>query len=307
MTTAALTLPDVRVDTRSTPPDGPIKIGSDAHKKLMCRMLLDTFNPYKPSVIDWPKLAPDALVRLTSLPIWDIAVQTENKAMNNVRIYGERCVKDPLLKQAIALDAFEEGRHRHVLANLVEAYGIKLAPEPAYRNPRDPEWNFLVTGYSECIDSFLAFALFETAKRSGYFPSELVDTFEPVIQEEGRHILFFKNWVEWHKRNMPFWRLPWFTAKVAAVWLFLAYERVGFANDVGNSAQDNNFTMTGASQVGKDLSIADLLALALSENDRRLRVYDHRLMRPEFVPTLARIALWLMGKGKKDRGDRAAA
>ncbi|HXZ68801.1 MAG TPA: ferritin-like domain-containing protein, partial [Alphaproteobacteria bacterium] len=247
-----------------------MKVGSEAHKKLMCRMLLDTFNPYKPQIIDWPKLDPDALKRLTSLPIWDIAVQTENRAMNNVRIYGERLIKDPLLRQAIALDAFEEGRHRHVLANLVEAYGINLAPEPAYIDPKDPEWNFLVTGYSECIDSFLAFALFETAKRSGYFPPELVDTFEPVIQEEGRHILFFKNWVEWHKRNMPIWRRPWFALKVAAVWTFLWYERIGFAKDVGNGVQDNNFTMTGASQVGEDLSLRDLLALALVENDRRL-------------------------------------
>ncbi len=27
--------------------------------------LLSTFDPYKPAVIDWPKLAPDALARLT--------------------------------------------------------------------------------------------------------------------------------------------------------------------------------------------------------------------------------------------------
>ena len=31
-----------------------IRPGSDAHKRLFCRTLLDTFNPYKPAVIDWP-------------------------------------------------------------------------------------------------------------------------------------------------------------------------------------------------------------------------------------------------------------
>ncbi len=98
---------------------------------------------------------------------------------------------------------------------------------------------------------------------------------------------------------MPLWRRPWFALKVAAVWVFLAYERIGFAKDVGNGVQDKNFTMTGASQVGEDLSIGDLLELALSENDRRLAGYDPRLLKPEFVPTLARIALWFMGRKSK--------
>ena len=115
---------------------------------------------------------------------------------------------DPLLKEAIELNAFEEGRHKRVLSNLVQAYGITLEPEPAYLKPRDPEWAFMVTGYSECIDSFFAFGLFALAKRSGFFPPELVDTFEPVIQEEGRHIIFYVNWVAWHWRNMPWWRRP---------------------------------------------------------------------------------------------------
>ena len=30
--------------------------GSEQHKMLFCRTLLDTFNPYKPAVIDWPEL-----------------------------------------------------------------------------------------------------------------------------------------------------------------------------------------------------------------------------------------------------------
>ena len=186
---------------------GPIRPGSDRHKAMFCRMLLDTFNPYKPAIIDWPKLDDDARQRLVSLPIWDIAVQTEGKARLRVLTYGET-IADPLLKQAIDLNGFEEGRHKEVLANMVEAYGIKLAPEPAYIKPRDAEWAFMVTGYSECIDSFFAFGLFEVAKRSGYFPPELVDTFEPVMQEEGRHILFFVNWVKWHRRNLPWWKKP---------------------------------------------------------------------------------------------------
>ena len=286
MNTTALVFPDLAADA-PVPAPGPIRFGSEAHKVLFCRTLLDTFDPYKPAVIDWPKLDKEAQDRITALPIWDIAVQTENRAGLNVCTYAEE-IADPLLKKAVELNGFEERRHRHVLSNLVEAYGIKLAPEPVYERPRDPEWAFMVTGYSECIDSFFAFGLFETAKQSGFFPAELVDTFEPVVHEEGRHILFFVNWVAWHRRNMPLWRRPWFELKVLAVWAFLIWERIGIAGDVSNGQQDNNFTVNGAQQLGNDINVKKLMGICLSENDRRLGIYDKRLKRPRFVPFMIR-------------------
>ena len=277
---------------------GPIAPGSEAHKTAFCRMLLDTHNPYKPSIIDWPVLDPEARDRLVKLPIWDIAVQTEGKARLRVLSYAET-IEDALLRQAIELDGFEEGRHKEVLSNLVEAYGIRLTAEPEYLRPRDPEWAFLVTGFSECIDSFFAFGLFALAKRSGFFPPALVDTFEPVMQEEGRHILFFVNWVAWHKRNLPSWRRPIFWSKVLAVWGFLIWERIGLARGVGGAGdeesgavpQDNNFTLTGSKAVGAvDLSVTALIDVCLEENDRRLSGYDARLLRPNVVPRLMRFA-----------------
>ena len=276
---------------------GPIAPGSEAHKTAFCRMLLDTHNPYKPSIIDWPVLDAEARERLVSLPIWDIAVQTEGKARQRVLSYAA-VIEDPLLRRAVELDGFEEGRHKEVLANLVEAYGISLASEPEYRRPRDPEWAFMVTGFSECIDSFVAFGLFALAKRSGFFPPALIDTFEPVMQEEGRHILFFVNWVAWHKRNLSWPRRPLFAAKVLAVWILLVWERIGIARGVGNTGdgsraavQDNNFTLTGSKAVGAvDLSVAALIDVCLEENERRLSGYDFRLLRPNFVPRLLRFA-----------------
>ena len=269
--------------------EGPIRLGSDAHKTLFCRTLIDTFDPYKPAVIDWPALDNEALDRLVHLPIWDIAVQTEGRARLNVASYAA-ITADPLLREAIELNAFEEGRHKHVLSNMVAAYGIALAPEPQYVAQGKPEWAFMVTGYSECIDSFFAFGLFETAKRSGFFPAALVDTFEPVIQEEARHILFFVNWVAWHRRTMPLWRRPFFELKVLAVWLFLIWERLGIARDIESGVQDNNFTVTGASSVGDDIDVAELIDICLAENNRRMSSYDKRLLRPFAVPALAGLA-----------------
>jgi hypothetical protein len=281
----------------SSPEPGKIKIGSEAHKRLFCSMLLGTHNPYKPAVIQWPRLSSDTLRRVTSLPIWDIAVQTEGRASIRVKTFAER-VSDPLLRSALVLDAAEESRHKAVLSKMVEAYGIKLAPEPAYTAPRNPDWSWLVTGYSECIDSFFAFGLFALAQRSGFFPQELVETFEPVMQEEGRHILFFVNWAAWYRANLPWWRRPLFYAKTLAVWAFLAWERIGIASGIesGSGAmQDANFAMSGGHSFAENLKPGELLDLCLSENERRMAGYDRRLLRPMVVPGLASLVRKLFG------------
>jgi hypothetical protein len=285
----------------------PIRAGTERHRQAACRMFHETFNPYKPSVIDWPRLDPPALERLTSLPIWDIAVQTEGKARLRMQCYAAS-LRDQAWHDAIALNGWEEGRHKEVLGNLVQAYGIALAREPAYTEPRDPEWAYLITGFSECIDSFFAFGLFELARRSGYFPPELVDTFEPVIQEEARHILLFANWLAWHRRCLSLWRRPWFEVRVAAAWVFLAWERVGIARGVsgGNDkAPDHNFTLNGSRAVSDlDLKLTPFMAICLAENDRRFAGYDCRLLRPITMPAIARLIRWFDRRRHRDAGVR---
>jgi hypothetical protein len=289
---------------------GPLRPGTDAHKAAVARMFRDTFNPYKPTIIDWPKLGPEERDRLVNLPIWDIAVQTEGKARIRMLSYARR-LADPLWREAIELNGWEEGRHKTVLSNLVQSYGIVLEPEPPYPPPRWTEWAYLVTGFSECVDSFFAFGLFAVAKRSGFFPPELVDTFEPVMQEECRHILLFANWLAAHRRGMAWWRRPWFELRIAAVWMFLAWERIGLARGMdggdGGKRQDNNFTVNGAKAVSDmDLGLRDLLQLCLSENDRRFAGYDPRLARPTTMPTLVRLARRVLPGPRGARLDAAA-
>src|ERR1700747_469586 len=67
---------------------GALKPGSDEHRREICRMFRETFNPYRPSVLEWPDLEPDALERIVSLPIWDIAVQTEGRARLRMAAYA---------------------------------------------------------------------------------------------------------------------------------------------------------------------------------------------------------------------------
>ncbi len=292
---AALAEADRRMRMWSSDVSGDWLPGSDAHRREACRMFRETFNPYRPAVLDWPRLDPATQARIVALPIWDIAVQTEGKARLRMAAYA-RTVEDPDMRRALALNAWEESRHKEVLSRLVAVYGIPLASEATYPYPKDAEWAYLVTGYSECIDSFFAFGLFEVARRSGLFPPALIDTFEPVIQEECRHILLFANWVAWYRANLPWWRRIRFELRVAAVWAFLVWERIGLARTLdgeGNEhRQDNNFTVSGAQSVtGEEIHTGELLRLCLQENDRRFAGYDARLLRPTTMPRLVQFAL----------------
>ena len=273
-------------------PDGAIRIGSPAHLRMSCEFLLATHNPYKPAVLEWPRLPPDALERIVSLPIWDIAVQTEGRASIRVASYAST-VSDPLLRGALTMNAAEEARHKQVLAKLVEAYGIALEPEPPYPAPADRLHAWMSTGYSECIDSFFSFGLFEAARQTGYFPEELVETFEPVIQEETRHIVFFANWIAWYRRSLPWYARPRFFAKTVGVWIGLIRDRIALARgiDADGAAQDMNFPANVGDSIGGGVSMRAMIELCLVENDRRMAGYDARLLRPATVPKLARLLL----------------
>lgn len=295
----------------SSPVRGPLKPGTPEHKKAMADMFRETFNPYKPSVIAWPELEPETLRRITSLPIWDIAVQTEGKARLRMAAYADM-LKDPDIKDAISRNAWEENRHKEVLSRMVEHYKIPMAPETAYIEPRDTEWAYMVTGFSECWDSFFAFGLFALAEKAGLFPMELIETFEPVMQEECRHILLFANWLAYHRAVMPFWKRPWFELRVIGVLLFLIYERLDLVRTIDDKGvehtQDNNFTVTGAkSMTEQNIDFVQLMELCLKEDDRRFSGYDPRLVRPKLAPFAARTAIKVVKIWRKLHGEKQSA
>lgn len=285
--------------------NGRIRPGSEGHKQAFCRMLLDTFDPYKPAIIPWPTLEPDALARLAGLPFWDIAVETELHTSKCMQTIAD-ATTDPLIREAIALNAFEERRHKVVLENMIRFYGIKIEPDETYVPPRDSEWSYLCTGYGECFDSFFAFGLFRLAKESGYFPPDLIEVFEPVIQEEARHILFFVNWAVYTQgqRSLPL--RPVFAGRRFAALATRAWKRMKFAKGgvtakpgEGSQMGKNNSAMTieGRKFVagGEKLTIKRFMKICLEENDRRMARFDPRLIRPMAMPRLLKAAMPFLG------------
>jgi hypothetical protein len=272
-----------------------IASGSSAHRQLLAQFFLDSHVDYVPEAIQWPALEEAERVRLAGLPFWQEAVSTENITSHTVTAAAQ-LESAPELHQAIELQGFEEKRHARLLLALTSHYRIPIEAPPEFK-PRSLEGDFLSAGFGECFDSFFAFGLFHLAHNSGYFNRELVAIFEPVIQEEARHILFFVNWVSYRRSRLPVWKRPAFRLRCAWTILEQVWGRIKTARTMSNGSgpPQEHFTLSAHRELGSQTTLRGLLKLCLNENERRMAPYDVRLARPRLVPGLARILYRLLG------------
>jgi hypothetical protein len=272
-------------------------MGPDEHRHTLARFFLDTHIDYSPESIRWPALAEPARLRLISLPFWQDAVSTEHETSHKVKAAAQ-LEADGELRRAIELQGFEEERHARLLAALATYYRIPLTPPPPVQT-RSPEEDFLLAGFGECFDSFFAFGLIAMARDAGVFTPELIAIFEPVVQEEARHILFFVNWVRYRRMQLPWWRRPLFRLRCARLILHKVISRMRSARQLKSTAQASgeSFTLTAHRDLGAALTVRQLLGRCLEENDRRLARYDSRLLRPRLVPGIARWVFRLLPHG----------
>ena len=100
-----------------------MQLGSEEHKELFCRSFIDTHKKFVPEELPWPDLDKATIERLANFPIWDYAVHTEHQVFNKLIAYSEE-EPDPLLKEALALQAYEEKRHADILKYFLNRYNI---------------------------------------------------------------------------------------------------------------------------------------------------------------------------------------
>ena len=268
-------------------------VGSEHHKELFCRTFIETHDGYKPSELVFPEIDADSRARLSSLPIWDEAVNTECETAEKVaRMADVEC--DPLVREAIALQGFEEHRHAALLQRLTQAYEIPVKQRTEPPNGEDPTWAFIRTEYGEWFDAFFAFGLFAFARDSGFFPPALVTLFDPVMQEEARHVLFFVNWIAHRRARLPLDLRMLLDFRRGLALSLQILSRIRTAFDLGGSEQDN-FAMNSHESLG-DFSLRDFLETCLRENDRLMGLYDPGLLRPRFIPRLAQMGLRVLPK-----------
>jgi hypothetical protein len=271
-----------------------LAIGSEEHKKLFCRTLIETHNAYDPAAIRWPELDETSRRRVAGIPFWNDAMFDERNANVKLELLAE-AQTDPLLKEAIALQGREEGRHARIIEGMLRAYGIPADPVRKTAPPINPEWAFVKLGYGECFDSFFSFGMFKMAERSGFFPKPLIDAFEPIVQEEARHILFFQNWIAYVRANRPLIHRPVHRLNCARGLVLTVWSRVKIAFDLKGGGAQKEGEEKEAFAGG--FALRPFLETCLAENKRRLQPYDKRLLRPSFIPSLVRQAVKVLPRG----------
>jgi hypothetical protein len=260
----------------------------DQYRSLIARSFIDTHDPYDDATVTWPDLDADTHAWLGNLPIWTEAVQAEQDMAVIVDAMAQ-AERDPLFKEAIALQAYEEARHARLVRSMTEHYGFPVERHESVV-PTRPVWSFLVSGWGECLDSFFAFGLFKVAERLSFLPRELVGLFDLVMREEARHIVFFENWTRYRA----------LTRSVSDSTLLRALNASAALMHVGNRAiagiqlarQDSagtNFILSGAAHTLPGLTVRGFLDTCLDANEERLSGFDLRLARPQIVSRLVRL------------------
>ncbi|HTH99218.1 MAG TPA: ferritin-like domain-containing protein [Stellaceae bacterium] len=280
-----------------------MKIGSDAHRDLFCKHFIATFTPYEPETLPWPELSEEELTRLRTVPFWQEVLHTEQRAGAIVKAFAVT-IKDPLVKEAVDLQGFEEARHAALLREMIRRYGVVIEEQPLGEIGPDVETAFRDFGFGECLDSFLGFGAFKLARQSHFLPESMFDIFETLMFEETRHIVFFVNWMAWtavQNGKGAIWQRHLNSLR----YYYRAISRLVGTVRRGQKVNDGkDFSATQASAFLDDFTFRKFVENCYAENRRRMSTFDDELLKPSFMPQLAGMALsslrfWSFGRGRK--------
>jgi hypothetical protein len=266
-----------------------ITVGSEAHKELFCRQFLETHELYDPETLPWPDLDDAQLTRLRSVPFWQEVYHTERRAGAIVAAFTPM-VQDPLVREAVALQGVEEARHAQLIRVMIDRYGLQATEQPIETFPPNLETAFIDFGFGECMDSFLGFGAFKTARESEFLPEGMFEIFDVLMHEETRHIVFFINYMAWREVRRGRGLAP-LRAMTSAWYYGRALSRLLGMVRRGKDANDGkDFAVTEASMFLEGFSFRQFVETCYRENARRMSAFDPDLLQPRMLPAIADMA-----------------
>jgi hypothetical protein len=267
-----------------------IRVGSEPHKELFCRQFVETHQLYEPATLPWPDLDEAQLGRLRSVPFWQEVYHTERRAGAIVAAFTPM-VQDPLVRDAVALEGMEESRHAELIRVMIDRYGLDASEQPLESMPADMETAFIDFGFGECMDSFLGFGAFKTARQSEFLPEAMFKIFDVLMYEETRHIVFFINYMAWREVQRGRGLAP-LRALTSAWYYAKAMSRLWGMVRRGKDANDGkDFAITEANVFLEGFSFRQFVEDCYRENARRMSEFDPALLQPRLLPAIADMAV----------------
>jgi hypothetical protein len=266
-----------------------IRPGSEGHKELFCRQFIDTHERFDPKSLPWPALDDAALARLRGVPFWQEVYHTERRAGAVVAAFTPHVV-DPVVREALALQGMEETRHAEVIRVMIDRYGLDATEQPLEPLPADIETAFIDFGFGECLDAFLGFGAFKTAREAKFLPEAMFEIFDVLMHEETRHIIFFINYMAWREKQRGHVAL---TRTLKSAWFYgRAVRRLLGVIRRGRDAHDGrDFAVTRTSMFLDGFSFRQFVEDCYRENARRMSAFDPDLMQPKLLPSIADLAV----------------
>ena len=185
---------------------------------------------------------------------------------------------DELVRHALELQGYEEARSARMLECLVQRYGLTATPQVPQSEPTRRA--FIDFGYNECVDGFASFGVYRLARETKLFPETLISLFTHVITEEARQIVFFINWVAWDRCRRELQPLAQTLAALDG-YTGAITRRIAYGAEMQLFEPPRNLTPPA------------FLRACILENDRCMAQFDPRLLRPQVIPSLAKLALAL--------------
>jgi len=263
-----------------------IKVGSDAHKELFCRQFIETHELYDPATLPWPELDEAQLGRLRSVPFWQEVYHTERRAGAIVAAFTPT-VQDPVVREAVALEGVEETRHADLIRVMIDRYGLDATEQPMEQLPANIETAFIDFGFGECMDSFLGFGAFKTARQSEFLPEAMFEIFDVLMHEETRHIVFFINYMAWREVQRGRGAVP--LRAVTSAWYYARAARrlLGMVRRGKDTNDGRDFAVTEANMFLEGFSFRQFVEDCYRENARRMSAFDPGLLQPRLLPAIA--------------------